>query len=115
MSIYWSDSDDSIKNEHSLISEKKNELKRREVLETTCKDESELLQCEENIFQEFINKKSINKPMSLSDGWFCPCIAPPLVSEIGEDDFKVDNKPIVQFYKEKNKIKMVSFRTMSTS
>jgi len=104
ISIYWSDSDNSVKDDHFLETENKNELKRRKALETIDKNESELI--EETDFCD--KNKRINRLIGLDEGWFCPSLEPPLKSEIGSD-FIANNQPIVQFLKKDKKFNMVSF------
>lgn len=112
-SIFWSDSDDSERDEHFLLQENKNELKRKKALEvTTYKDELDVFLYEKkNMSRKSFSPLSLNsikKQLTADEGWFCPCIAPPLVTEINEN-YLVNNEPIVQFYKTNKKFKMVCF------
>ncbi len=103
MSIYWSDSDDSVKEDHFLQKESRNELKRRRALETID------FTSEPTKDEEISNKVRgrISKVIGAGEGWFCPRIAPPLMSEM-DSDFVASNEPIVQFFKKDKKFKMVS-------
>lgn len=114
--FYWSDSDNSQRDEHFLTSEHRRELKRRRALydETFANEkESDLFSAaaddeeDQSSDDSLAGFESVEREMNEDEGWFCPCIDPPLESEINQS-FIVNNEAIVQFYKARNKkFKMV--------
>lgn len=114
--FYWSDSDNSERDEHFLTSEYKSELKRKRALydETFANEkESDLFSAAaddeegQSSGDSLVGFESVERELNEDEGWFCPCIDPPLQSEINQS-FIVNNEAIVQFYKARNKkFKMV--------
>ena len=107
--FYWSDSDDSERDEHFLQSEYKRELKRKRALyNSTREGESQLYVPEENQSTEssLVGFESVCKEFNGDESWFCPCFEPPLECEI-DQKFIANNDPIVQFYKKAKKFKLV--------
>lgn len=95
------------------MNENHNENKRRKALNDGeyADNESDLILYEEKIFMsdEASLEGSMSKVLRGNEAWFCPRIAPPLVSEL-EEGLIANNEPIVQFYKKNKKFKMVYFK-----
>ena len=101
--------DRQILEEQNLKNEIKTELKRKRALE-----EDHVQQNDEDLFafEEYFQPKFKRENMTVksvtnqNELWYCPCVQPPLASDL-EGKFKVNNDPIVSYYKEDDKFKLV--------
>jgi hypothetical protein len=100
------DEDNSRFIEHALEAEERYESKRKKALSSN--NESQMLS---HIEQSLLVNSSydyIGKELGGDEAWFCPFIEPPLASELNEA-CRVNNEPIVKYYKTKEKFKLVNY------
>jgi hypothetical protein len=90
--------------EHAREVEERYESKRKKALG----NESQIFsQVEQSLIVNSISYNELSKELGEDEGWFCPFIEPPLVSELNEA-FRVNNEPVVKYYKSKDKFKLVN-------
>jgi hypothetical protein len=106
-----SDSNDekSFIDDYIAYKNKKHELKRKRALEDSEISDKSLLVLESyNNTTKSDQFSLINIPLHSNETWFCPNFKPPSVDDL-DNKFKVNNEPIVKYYKKRGKFKMVIF------
>ena len=102
--LMLSDSDDSYGDEFHKDKEIDYELKRKKALEQSMVSYRE--RRKSTSLSSQTNSNFVDTPIS-TESWFTPYIVPPLESEL-EQEFKVNNDPIVKYYKRDDKFKIVN-------
>jgi hypothetical protein len=95
-------SDDSFADERFYCEkENKYELKKRFAME-----EKSIFTLENNSNDTKLSNLKFNQ-IDSSENWFTPCILPPVESELNQE-FKINNEPIVKYFKSEDKFKVVT-------
>jgi hypothetical protein len=99
--VFSDHSDDSFVDEKFYCDkENKYEMKKKIAIEKS------LLSQANNENDTTIAIRSIDSPIDSNENWFTPYIVPPLESELNQE-FKINNDPIVKYYKSDEKFKVV--------